>query len=53
MEALAQIIPERDRVEINKLLVPVGKHVCTGVRPNCSTCPVPEMCRQVGVTSHR
>jgi hypothetical protein len=40
-------------VEINRLLVPIGKHVCTGVRPRCSTCPVLEMCRQVGVTSHR
>ncbi len=27
--------------------------VCTGVRPRCSTCPVLEYCRQVGVTEHR
>lgn len=40
-------------IEINRLLVPFGKHVCTGVRPRCSTCPVLEMCRQVGVSSHR
>jgi hypothetical protein len=30
-----------------------GKHVCTGTRPKCSTCPLLEMCQQVGVTSHR
>ena len=35
------------------LLVPFGKHVCTGKLPKCSTCPVLEYCRQVGVTEHR
>jgi endonuclease III len=40
-------------VEINRLPVPFGKHVCTGKLPKCSTCPVLEYCRQVGVTSHR
>jgi endonuclease-3 len=40
-------------VEINRLLVPFGKHVCTGQRPKCSTCPVLRMCAQVGVTEHR
>ena len=40
-------------VEINRLLVPFGKHVCTGSLPRCSTCPVLDMCRQVGVEAHR
>jgi len=53
MLALEEILPVRYRVEINRLLVPFGKHVCTGVAPKCSTCPVLVMCRQVGVTSHR
>jgi len=53
MVALQGVLPERYRVEINRLLVPFGKHVCTGERPKCSTCPVLDMCRQVGVTSHR
>jgi endonuclease-3 len=52
MEALDGVLPERYRVEINKLLVPFGKRICTGIRPRCSTCPVLAMCRQVGVTSH-
>jgi endonuclease III len=52
-EALEAKLPRRYWVEINKLLVPFGKHVCTGVAPKCSTCPVLTMCRQVGVTSHR
>jgi endonuclease-3 len=53
MVELERVLPKRWWVEINELLVPFGKHVCTGVRPKCSTCPVLEMCRQVGVTDHR
>lgn len=52
-DALAAILPEQHRVTINELLVPFGKHVCTGERPHCSTCPVLDMCAQVGVTTHR
>jgi endonuclease-3 len=53
MVALGKTLPKRYWVEINRLLVPFGKHVCTGQRPKCSTCPVLAYCRQVGVTSHR
>lgn len=53
MEALEERLPREYRVEINRLLVPFGKHVCTGRAPKCSTCPVLEMCAQVGVTTHR
>lgn len=51
--ALMDALPKRYWVEINRLLVPFGKHICTGVRPRCSTCPVLPYCRQVGVTAHR
>ena len=50
--ALERVLPERHRVPLNALLVPFGKHVCTGVAPRCSSCPVLDMCRQVGVTRH-
>lgn len=53
MKALQEKLPRDYWVEINALLVPFGKHLCTGVRPKCSTCPLREMCQQVGVTSHR
>jgi endonuclease III len=53
MEQLEAKLPRRYWVEINRLLVPFGKHVCTGRLPKCSTCPVLDMCRQVGVTEHR
>jgi endonuclease-3 len=53
MAVLQEKLPRRYWVEINALLVPFGKHVCTGTRPHCSTCPLLDMCRQVGVTTHR
>lgn len=51
--ALEAILPRRYWLDINRLLVPFGKHVCTGRLPKCSTCPVLDLCAQVGVTSHR
>jgi endonuclease-3 len=51
--ALEDKLPRTYWVEINRLLVPFGKHVCTGRLPKCSVCPVLEYCRQVGVTAHR
>jgi endonuclease-3 len=53
MAALEQRLPQRYWVEINALLVPFGKHICTGALPKCSTCPILKYCRQVGVTRHR
>jgi endonuclease III len=53
MQALEQKLPVAYWVEINRVLVPFGKHICTGRLPRCSTCPVLEWCRQVGVTKHR
>jgi endonuclease-3 len=53
MAALQEKLPRAYWIEINSLLVPFGKHVCTGTQPKCSTCPLLQMCWQVGVTSHR
>jgi endonuclease-3 len=53
MAALEEILPQQYWVEINRLLVPFGKHICTGSRPHCSTCPMLDMCQQVGVGTHR
>jgi len=51
--ALEAKLPRRYWIEINRLLVPFGKHICTGNLPHCSTCPVLDMCQQIGVTAHR
>ena len=53
MAELEAILPQEYWIEINRLLVPFGKHICTGALPRCSTCPVLDMCAQVGVTTHR
>ncbi|WP_434347431.1 endonuclease III domain-containing protein [Myxococcus virescens] len=53
LEALEAVLPRAWWVELNRLLVPFGKHVCTGTRPKCSTCPVLSFCRQVGVRDAR
>jgi endonuclease-3 len=52
-QVLEERLPRKYWVEIDRLLVPFGKHICTGRLPKCSVCPVLEYCRQVGVTEHR
>jgi endonuclease-3 len=47
--ALEAKLPREHWIDINRLLVPFGKHLCTGERPHCSTCPILDMCQQVGV----
>ncbi|WP_035990640.1 endonuclease III domain-containing protein [Leptolyngbya sp. KIOST-1] len=49
MTALEAKLPPAYWVEINRLLVPFGKHICTGNRPKCKRCPLVDMCAQVGV----
>jgi endonuclease-3 len=53
MKVLHEKLPRRYWIELNALLVPFGKHICTGHLPRCSTCPVLDRCQQVGVTRHR
>lgn len=45
--ALEAKLPERYWIEINQLLVPFGKHICTGKQPHCTQCPVLKMCAQI------
>ena len=52
-DALEKKLPQQYWVEINSLLVPFGKNICTPVGPKCSTCPLLEMCEQCGVTTQR
>jgi endonuclease III len=53
MLVLEEKLPQQYWIEINRLLVPFGKHICTGTRPRCSTCLLLDMCQQVGVTNPR
>jgi endonuclease III len=53
LAALEVKLPERYWLDINALLVPFGKHICTPVSPKCSVCPVLDMCQQQGVVTSR
>ncbi|UFH56099.1 endonuclease III [Spirosoma sp. KNUC1025] len=53
LKVLEAQVPHEQWVNINRLLMPFGKHICTGTLPHCSTCPVLEWCEQVGVERHR
>lgn len=53
MATLEEIIPKKKWIDVNRLLMPFGKHICVLHSPFCSTCPVLEYCQQVGVTKHR
>ena len=53
MDALAEVLPRRYWVEINAVLVPFGKHICTARLPRCGSCPIRPYCRQVGVRAWR
>ena len=53
LKLLEKLVPRPQWVEINRLLMPFGKHICTGTMPHCSTCPVLTWCEQVGVDRHR
>jgi endonuclease-3 len=53
MAALENKLPREYWVDINRLLVPFGKHVCTGRWPRCANCSLLEMCGQIGVKTSR
>ena len=53
MSALEAVLPRPYWLEINRLLVPFGKSVCTGTAPRCSTCPLADLCPKIGVREHR
>ena len=53
MAALETVLPRPYWLEINRLLVPFGKSVCTGTMPKCSSCPLCDLCPKIGVTEHR
>ncbi len=51
--ALERIVPRERWIDINRLLMPFGRYVCTAALPKCSTCPVNDLCPRIGVTRHR
>jgi endonuclease-3 len=53
LAALEVKLPQKYWDDVNRLLVPFGKNICTPTSPRCSVCPVLAMCQQIGVEKHR
>ena len=51
--ALREVLPKRNWIEINDLLVMYGQAVCNPVSPWCSKCSIIKNCGRVGVTRSR
>ena len=51
--ALRESLPRMYWIRFNSLLVTFGKTVCTPISPKCSICPLPSLCKRVGVTTSR
>ena len=51
--ALRGKLPKQYWIEYNDLLVSFGQHLCRPISPVCSSCPVKQYCRQIGVTLRR
>ena len=49
MLALEEKLPRQYWVDINRLLVPFGKRICTGSAPKYSGCGLADMCQQIGL----
>ncbi len=51
--ALMEILPREMWIPINDLLVTFGQNQCHPVSPRCSSCPLHDLCEQIGVERHR
>ena len=53
MAALETKLPQKQWLEINRLLVPFGKHICQPRVPHCTACPLFAMCPRIGVRAYK
>jgi endonuclease III len=51
--ALQKIIPQRDWIELNTVLVTFGQNLCSPLSPFCSKCDVSKLCARKGVDKSR
>jgi len=50
MRALQVRVPRQYWLDLNRLLVPFGKHICRPRIPRCGICPLADFCPRLGVT---
>ena len=48
-KALAEKLPKKYWIDTNRLIMPFGKNICKGRNPKCQTCPLAQICPQIGV----
>tara|TARA_Y100000310_G_scaffold343908_1_gene453844 strand:- start:2166 stop:2813 length:648 start_codon:yes stop_codon:yes gene_type:complete len=51
--ALRKKLPKKYWIDVNRLLVAFGQHLCRPVSPKCSICPIYKYCSRIGVTNSR
>ncbi|MBW2995583.1 endonuclease III [Candidatus Woesearchaeota archaeon] len=51
--SLMKIIPKKNWIVFNELLVRHGQNICKPISPFCSTCPIYKYCRRAGVIKSR
>ncbi len=53
LAALTAWVPDALASEVNRLIMPFGKHICMPISPQCSVCPLRTMCPRIGVMTSR
>jgi endonuclease-3 len=51
--SLKRHLPRQHWIDINDLLVTFGQNQCHPTSPRCSTCPLADLCRRIGVRQSR
>lgn len=52
-QELQRIVPVKDWVDVNYLLVMWGQNICVPISPFCSTCVLSPLCPKIGVIKQR
>jgi endonuclease-3 len=52
-QALKKILPQKDWIVWNNLLVMWGQNICAPISPKCSICLIADQCQRIGVGKHR
>ncbi len=53
LTAIERQLPQTRWVDVNRILMPFGKYLCTTTAPQCSSCPVEADCAQASVSGRR
>ncbi len=51
--ALKKLLPKKNWIEWNNLIVKLGQNICTPISPWCSKCPIKKYCKQIEIKRTR